>query len=152
MKIFSEMDSKSPCTIIGLCWWYNIKLFTVIFYLTYSSSYVQLLWDIFHVSNNIYYLQDHDSAIDLATKALEIKPNSFEAFYARARAKRDNRQGDSALEDLKEALKLAPNNRELQRLLMRVRDECREQARYENIQGSQQSLTEHDRRREETAL
>jgi len=53
---------------------------------------------------------------------------------------------------LKEALKLAPNNRELQRLLMRVRDECREQARYENIQGSQQSLTEQERRREETAL
>ena len=97
-------------------------------------------------------LNDHDSAIDLATKALEIKPNSFEAFYARARAKRDNRQGDSALEDLKEALKLAPNNRELQRLLRRIRDECLEQARYENIQGSQQSLTEHERRREETAL
>lgn len=104
------------------------------------------------LSNYIYFLQDHDGAIDLATKALEIKPNSFEAFYARARAKRDNRQGDSALEDLKEALKLAPNNRELQRLLMRVRDECREQARYENIQGSQQSLTEQNRRREETAL
>ena len=99
-----------------------------------------------------FFSQDHDSAIDLATKALEIKPNSFEAFYARARAKRDNRQGDSALEDLKEALKLAPNNRELQRLLRRIRDECLEQARYENIQGSQQSLTEHERRREETAL
>ncbi|XP_052091022.1 protein TANC2-like [Mytilus californianus] len=97
-------------------------------------------------------VNDYECAIELATKALDIKANSFEAFYARARAKRDNRQGASALEDLKEALKLAPNNRELQRLLMRVRDECRDQARYENIQGSHQSLNDQERRREETAL
>lgn len=99
-----------------------------------------------------FILQDYEGAIELATKALDIKANSFEAFYARARAKRDNRQGASALDDLKEALKLAPNNRELQRLLMRVRDECRDQARYENIQGSHQSLNDQERRREETAL
>ena len=36
-------------------------------------------------------LQDTVSAVDLAVKALEIKPNSFEAYYARARAKRDER-------------------------------------------------------------
>lgn len=104
-------------------------------------------------------LQECESAIDLATKALELKPKCFEAYYARARAKRDNRQCTSALEDLKEATRLAPNNRELQRLLMRVRDECREQARYEGTggSGSRQSLTDMGvlgtaRRHEETAL
>lgn len=94
--------------------------------------------------------KEYDSAVELSTKALEIKPNCFEAFYARARAKRDNRQGTSALEDLKEALKLAPNNRELQRLLMRLRDECREQIRYENIQDDGHNIQQ--RRREETSL
>ncbi|XP_069119870.1 protein TANC2-like isoform X1 [Argopecten irradians] len=104
-------------------------------------------------------LNEWDSAIDLATKALELKPKCFEAYYARARAKRDNRQCNAALEDLKEATRLAPNNRELQRLLMRVRDECREQARYEGTggSGSRQSLTDMGvlgtgRRHEETAL
>ncbi|KAJ8307276.1 hypothetical protein KUTeg_015360 [Tegillarca granosa] len=100
-------------------------------------------------------LNDCDSAIDLASQALDSKPRCFEAFYARARAKRDNRQYASALEDLKEALKLAPNNRELQRLLMRVRDECQEQVRYQHSRGSSRSLADvnqQDRRAEETAL
>ncbi|XP_021368868.1 protein TANC2-like isoform X2 [Mizuhopecten yessoensis] len=104
-------------------------------------------------------LNECDSAIDLASKALELKPKCFEAYYARARAKRDNRQCNLALEDLKEATRLAPNNRDLQRLLMRVRDECREQARFEGTggSGSQQSLSDmgvlgSGRRHEETAL
>lgn len=52
----------------------------------------------------------------------------------------------SAMEDLKEALKLAPTNRELQRLLVRVRDECMEQAQ----NGGQDS--EENKRSNETAL
>lgn len=43
----------------------------------------------------------------------------------------DFRQYTSALNDLMEALKLAPNNRELRRLLVRVKEECREQAKLE---------------------
>lgn len=35
--------------------------------------------------------QDCVSAIDLATQALQIKSKCFEAYYARARAKRDDR-------------------------------------------------------------
>ena len=35
--------------------------------------------------------QDTAGAMDLATKALQIKPSSFEAYYARARARRDDR-------------------------------------------------------------
>ncbi|XP_062566416.1 protein TANC2-like isoform X2 [Saccostrea cucullata] len=97
-------------------------------------------------------LNECQSAIELATQALQIKSKCFEAYYARARAKRDDRQFSSAVEDLKEALKLAPNNRELQRLLTRVRDECTEQARYENTHGSRSSLDQGERRAEETAL
>nr|XP_011418481.2 protein TANC2 isoform X1 [Crassostrea gigas]XP_034311480.1 protein TANC2 isoform X1 [Crassostrea gigas]XP_034311483.1 protein TANC2 isoform X1 [Crassostrea gigas]XP_034311486.1 protein TANC2 isoform X1 [Crassostrea gigas] len=98
-------------------------------------------------------LNDCVSAIDLATQALQIKSKCFEAYYARARAKRDDRQFSSAVEDLKEALKLAPSNRELQRLLTRVRDECTEQARYENLHGSQSNVMDRgERRAEETAL
>uniref|UniRef100_A0A665WCC2 Tetratricopeptide repeat, ankyrin repeat and coiled-coil containing 2 n=1 Tax=Echeneis naucrates TaxID=173247 RepID=A0A665WCC2_ECHNA len=58
--------------------------------------------------------------------ALELKPKSYEAYYARARAKRSSRQFPEALEDLNEAIKQCPNNREIQRLLQRVEEECQE--------------------------
>ncbi|XP_054545727.1 protein TANC2 isoform X6 [Talpa occidentalis] len=71
-------------------------------------------------------MNDFGMAEEFATKALELKPKSYEAYYARARAKRSSRQFAAALEDLNEAIKLCPNNREIQRLLMRVEEECRQ--------------------------
>uniref|UniRef100_A0A7N6ABG9 Tetratricopeptide repeat, ankyrin repeat and coiled-coil containing 2a n=1 Tax=Anabas testudineus TaxID=64144 RepID=A0A7N6ABG9_ANATE len=65
---------------------------------------------------------------EFATKALELKAKSYEAFYARARAKRSRRQFHAALEDLIEASRLCPSNREIQRLLSRVKEECRQVA------------------------
>lgn len=38
-----------------------------------------------------FSLQDFGMAEEFATKALELKPKSYEAFYARARAKRSSR-------------------------------------------------------------
>ena len=37
------------------------------------------------------WFQDYDAAIELSTQALQLRPKCFEAFYARARAKRDSR-------------------------------------------------------------
>ncbi|KAJ8379019.1 hypothetical protein AAFF_G00231880 [Aldrovandia affinis] len=71
-------------------------------------------------------MNDFGMAEEFATKALELKPNSYEAYYARARAKRSSRQLAEALEDLNEAIKQCPNNREIQRLLQRVEDEYRQ--------------------------
>ncbi|KAK2536103.1 Tanc2 [Columba guinea] len=71
-------------------------------------------------------MNDFGMAEEFATKALELKPKSYEAYYARARAKRSSRQFSAALEDLNEAIKLCPNNREIQRLLLRVEEECRQ--------------------------
>uniref|UniRef100_A0A8C7F5T9 Tetratricopeptide repeat, ankyrin repeat and coiled-coil containing 2 n=1 Tax=Oncorhynchus kisutch TaxID=8019 RepID=A0A8C7F5T9_ONCKI len=69
-------------------------------------------------------MNDFGMAEEFATKALELKSKSYEAFYARARAKRSSRQFHAALEDLNEATLLCPNNREIQRLLQRVEEEC----------------------------
>ncbi|XP_066518825.1 protein TANC2 isoform X2 [Hoplias malabaricus] len=71
-------------------------------------------------------MNDFGMAEEFATKALELKPKSYEAYYARARAKRSSRQFSEALEDLREAMKLCPNNREIVRLLQRVEEECRQ--------------------------
>ncbi|XP_075879844.1 protein TANC2-like isoform X2 [Nelusetta ayraudi] len=76
-------------------------------------------------------MNDFDLAEQFATKALEFKAKSYEAFYARARAKRSQRQFHAALEDLIEASRLCPSNREIQRLLARVKDECRQVAQHQ---------------------
>ncbi|XP_041839475.1 protein TANC1-like [Melanotaenia boesemani] len=68
---------------------------------------------------------DFGIAEEFATKALELKPRSYEAFYARARAKRSSRQFAAALADLHEAARLCPSNREIRRLLVRVEEECK---------------------------
>uniref|UniRef100_A0A3B4ZZP3 Tetratricopeptide repeat, ankyrin repeat and coiled-coil containing 2 n=1 Tax=Stegastes partitus TaxID=144197 RepID=A0A3B4ZZP3_9TELE len=73
-------------------------------------------------------MNDFILAEEFATKALELKAKSYEAFYARARAKRSRRQFHAALEDLIEASRLCPSNREIQRLLARVKEECRQAA------------------------
>ncbi|XP_057361516.1 protein TANC1 isoform X3 [Manis pentadactyla] len=75
---------------------------------------------------------DFGMAEEFASKALELKPKSYEAFYARARAKRNSRQFVAALADLREAVKLCPTNQEIKRLLARVEEECKQ------LQRSQQ--------------
>ncbi|XP_029954089.1 protein TANC2 isoform X5 [Salarias fasciatus] len=79
-------------------------------------------------------MNDFGMAEEFATKALELKPKSYEAYYARARAKRSSRQFPEALEDLNEAMKQCPNNREIQRLLQRVEEECRQLTQEEHQQ------------------
>ncbi|XP_028301823.1 protein TANC2-like isoform X2 [Gouania willdenowi] len=69
-------------------------------------------------------MNNYSFAEEFATKALALKAKSYEAFYARARAKRSRRQFHAALEDLIEASHLCPSNREIQRLLSRVKEEC----------------------------
>ncbi|XP_041791379.1 protein TANC1-like [Chelmon rostratus] len=68
---------------------------------------------------------DFGIAEEFATKALELKPRSYEAYYARARAKRSSRQFAAALADLHEAARLSPSNREIRRLLVRVEEEVK---------------------------
>ncbi|KAA8584762.1 hypothetical protein FQN60_003456, partial [Etheostoma spectabile] len=78
------------------------------------------------------HLIDFAVAEEFATKALELKAKSYEGFYARARAKRGRRQFHAALEDLIEASRLCPSNREIQRLLSRVKEECRQVAQQQD--------------------
>uniref|UniRef100_A0A8C2UCC2 Tetratricopeptide repeat, ankyrin repeat and coiled-coil containing 1 n=1 Tax=Coturnix japonica TaxID=93934 RepID=A0A8C2UCC2_COTJA len=69
---------------------------------------------------------DFGMAEEFATKALDLKPKSYEAYYARARAKRNSRKLLAALADLHEATKLCPTNQEIKRLLARVEEECKQ--------------------------
>uniref|UniRef100_A0A3B4XKI9 Tetratricopeptide repeat, ankyrin repeat and coiled-coil containing 2 n=1 Tax=Seriola lalandi dorsalis TaxID=1841481 RepID=A0A3B4XKI9_SERLL len=88
-------------------------------------------------------MNDFGLAEEFATKALELKAKSYEAFYARARAKRSRRQFHAALEDLIEASRLCPSNREIQRLLSRVKEECRQVAQQQQQQESPPPSSHH---------
>ncbi|XP_026877622.2 protein TANC2 isoform X1 [Electrophorus electricus] len=78
-------------------------------------------------------MNDFGMAEEFASRALELKPKSYEAYYARARAKRSSRQFHAALEDLNEATRLCPNNREIRRLLQRVEEECQQVAQQQEL-------------------
>uniref|UniRef100_A0A3B4ZD28 Protein TANC1-like n=1 Tax=Stegastes partitus TaxID=144197 RepID=A0A3B4ZD28_9TELE len=98
---------------------------------------------------------DFGIAEEFATKALELKPRSYEAYYARARAKRSSRQFAAALADLHEAARLCPSNREIRRLLARVEEECKHHQRTSSnntAQGySRDPHTHHHQATEEEA-
>ncbi|XP_061609326.1 protein TANC1 isoform X3 [Phyllopteryx taeniolatus] len=82
---------------------------------------------------------DFGIAEDFATKALDLKPMSYEAYYARARAKRSSRQFAEALADLHEAARVCPSNREIRRLLVRVEEECTHHQRISSGSNTSQS-------------
>ena len=62
-------------------------------------------------------------AINKATEVLAIKPDCLEALHARARAHRESGNFREAVQDLNEALKLSPQNRDLYRLILKVKEE-----------------------------
>ncbi|XP_058520499.1 protein TANC1 isoform X3 [Ochotona princeps] len=95
---------------------------------------------------------DFGMAEEFASKALEMKPKSYEAFYARARAKRNSRQFAAALADLQEAVKLCPGNQEIKRLLARVEEECKQLQRSQQLkQQGPLPAAPHDSDNEEAA-
>ncbi|CAL4062159.1 unnamed protein product [Meganyctiphanes norvegica] len=68
-------------------------------------------------------MNEIDEAIKLADDALSLKNDSYEAYYARARAKREAKQLQDALNDVSEAVRLAPQTRDVRRVLIKIRDE-----------------------------
>ncbi|XP_044584634.1 protein TANC2 isoform X4 [Cotesia glomerata] len=69
-------------------------------------------------------MNECEEAIELADEALNTRPSSYEAFYARAKAKVDVGQLENALTDVQEALQIAPiNNRQDRRVLCALKDE-----------------------------
>ncbi|XP_015109906.1 protein TANC2 isoform X2 [Diachasma alloeum] len=69
-------------------------------------------------------MNEFEEAVELADEALNIRPSSYEAFYARAKARVDLGLYEDALIDVQEALQIAPvNNRQDRRVLCALKDE-----------------------------
>ncbi|XP_006880882.1 PREDICTED: protein TANC1 [Elephantulus edwardii] len=96
---------------------------------------------------------DFGMAEEFASKALELKPKSYEAYYARARAKRNSRQFVAALADLREAVKLCPTNQEIKRLLARVEEECKQlqKSQQQKLQGTPPAPNDSDNEEDTSA-
>eukprot|EP00095_Tigriopus_kingsejongensis_P002147 maker-scaffold583_size130250-snap-gene-0.13 protein:Tk02147 transcript:maker-scaffold583_size130250-snap-gene-0.13-mRNA-1 annotation:"protein tanc2 isoform x3" len=75
---------------------------------------------------------DHSDAIQKATDVILFRPGCLEAFQARARAYRENEQFEEAIADLTEALKISPQNREIHKFIIKVKEEFKENQKEKN--------------------
>jgi len=70
---------------------------------------------------------------------LTFRPNCYEAYWARAKARKELNLSHEALADLREAIKLSPQNMELHRFTMQVKAEIEAAA----VKSSDQSSKSH---------
>ncbi|XP_031779288.1 protein TANC2 isoform X2 [Nasonia vitripennis] len=93
--------------------------------LAHIQSFAQLKMNfLLNLSRCKRKMEECEEAIELADEALKIRPLSYEAFYARAKAKLDADRLDEALDDIQEGLRVAPpQNRQDRRVLASLRDE-----------------------------
>ena len=68
-------------------------------------------------------MHDYTEAIKVATEVIDIHPTCYQAFHARAKAHHVAGHLDHALHDLTEAVRVAPQNRELHKILLTLKEE-----------------------------
>ena len=72
----------------------------------------------------LFNFQECEEAIELADEALKIRPHSYEALYARAKAKFYMDRVEEALTDIEDGLRVSPpQNKQDRRVLVALRDE-----------------------------
>ena len=73
-------------------------------------------------------MHDYNEAVKLATEVITNHPTCYEAFHARAKANHAANHLDEALRDLTEAVRVAPQNRELHNILLTLKDEIKQKS------------------------
>ena len=74
-------------------------------------------------------LQEHEESVRLASEALSLAPHCPEAFHARAKAHHGAGRLEAALRDLTEAVRLAPQNRDLHNILLKLKLEIKQKSK-----------------------
>ncbi|XP_074025599.1 zinc-RING finger and ankyrin repeat domain-containing protein rolling pebbles isoform X3 [Leptinotarsa decemlineata] len=88
---------------------YALKKFPVDDQAEHNKTFLQLKINFFlNYSRCKRKLNEPQEAVELANQVLELKPESYEAYFARAKAKLDMNMFESALHDVKEAQRRAP--------------------------------------------
>nr|XP_018912691.1 PREDICTED: protein TANC2 [Bemisia tabaci] len=87
-------------------------------------------------------MNDPKEAVELASQVLKFRQDSFEAYYARAKAKIDLRLLDDAASDIEEALHLVPfSNKQVHHALRKLQDDIKVMSRQTSIGNFSQSET-----------
>jgi tetratricopeptide (TPR) repeat protein len=68
-------------------------------------------------------MKAYAEAVDLTTEVIAAHPHQFEAYHARAKAHHAAGRPEMAYADLTSAVRLAPQNRELHRILVSLKEE-----------------------------
>jgi ankyrin repeat protein len=71
---------------------------------------------------------DYSQAVKVATEVLASQPSCYQAFHARAKAHHAAGHLHQALQDLTEAVRVAPQNRELHKILLTLKEEIHSQS------------------------
>lgn len=81
-------------------------------------------------------------AIELATQVLKQKPDCYEAYYTRAKARVDLRNYEEALKDVQEALLLLPpQNKDVRQVLLTLKEEIKLGNRTASVDTLNRSVT-----------
>lgn len=91
---------------------------------TFDQLNVHLLLNLSRCKRKVGNLEE---ALDLANKVLHLQPANFEAYYAKAKANKAAGRLHAALQDLTEALKIAPQHREVHKVILKIKDEIHSQ-------------------------
>ena len=83
--------------------------------------------------------QEYGEAARLASEALSLAPSCPEAYHARAKANHAVGSLQSALRDLTQAIRVAPQNRELHRILLDLKLEIKEKEKTEQRESRDSS-------------
>ncbi|KAK9194342.1 hypothetical protein WN944_005047 [Citrus x changshan-huyou] len=76
-------------------------------------------------------LEDYSEASSLCTKVLELEPLNVKALYRRSQAYLKTSELEKAEADIKRALTIDPNNRDVKLVYMELKDKQREYAKYQ---------------------
>jgi len=73
------------------------------------------------------------AAVEAASQVISFRSSCYEAYWARAKARRELNELTGALADLREAIKLSPKNMELHRFTMQVKSEIESRPNNNNV-------------------
>lgn len=75
-------------------------------------------------SSSVFFAQEFAEAIDLATEAIELHPETYEGYYSRAKAQLEQGNANEATLDIQKALQRSDTaHPDVRRVLLRLQDE-----------------------------
>ena len=106
--------------------------------LTFDQLNIHLLLNLSRCKRKVGHPEE---ALDLANKVLHLQPSNFEAYYAKAKAHKAAGRLHAALGDLTEALRIAPQHREVHRVILKIKEDINSQTSSSNTSSQAGSRT-----------